>query len=123
MAAAAAICVLPLSTISSSGQAAALPSDAVRALGQRSVVELRRRSRPVAAHGDTGGGCQLSNGVKQVFYIGFDNFHLRRDNSNSVANDGDENNNTDTSTSSDLEKLPRSLQLPEGHERCWDGNG
>jgi hypothetical protein len=51
-------------------------------------------------------GCQLGNGVQHVFYIGFDNFHLRRDNANSVANDGDENGNTDLNIPSDLEQVP-----------------
>jgi hypothetical protein len=54
----------------------------------------------------TGTGCQLANGVQHVFYVGFDNFHLRRDNSNSVANDGDQNDNTDTNIPSDLEQVP-----------------
>jgi hypothetical protein len=53
-----------------------------------------------------GTGCQLGNGVQHVFYIGFDNFHLRRDNSNSVANGGDQNDNTDTNIPSDLEQVP-----------------
>ena len=54
----------------------------------------------------TGTGCQLANGVQHVFYIGFDNFHLRRDNDNTVANDGDNNHNTDTNIPSDLEQVP-----------------
>ncbi len=54
----------------------------------------------------TGSGCALANGVQHVFYIGFDNFHLRRDNSNTVANDGDENHNTDLNIPSDLEQVP-----------------
>jgi hypothetical protein len=53
----------------------------------------------------TPGGCHL-NGVQHVFYIGFDNFHLRRDNSNTVANNGDDNHNTDTNIPSDLEQVP-----------------
>jgi hypothetical protein len=51
-------------------------------------------------------GCHLGNGVQHVFYIGFDNFHLRRDNSNNVANNGDNNHNTDTNIPSDLEQVP-----------------
>lgn len=54
----------------------------------------------------TQSGCKLGNGVKHVFYLGFDNFHLRRDDSNSVANDGDDNKNTDTDIPSDLEEVP-----------------
>ncbi|HWE56963.1 MAG TPA: hypothetical protein VG435_15745 [Acidimicrobiales bacterium] len=52
-------------------------------------------------------GCTFGNSaVQHVFYIGFDNFHLRRDNANTVANNGDDNNNTDLNIPSDLEQVP-----------------
>lgn len=54
----------------------------------------------------SGSGCQLGNGVEHVFYIGFDNFHMRRDNSSTVANNGDDNRNTDANIPSDLEQVP-----------------
>jgi hypothetical protein len=41
-----------------------------------------------------------------LFYLGFDNFHLRRDNSNNVANNGDDNLNNDLNIPSDLEQVP-----------------
>jgi LPXTG-motif cell wall-anchored protein len=51
-------------------------------------------------------GCQLANGVQHVFYLGFDNLHLRRDNANDVANNGDDNDNSDLDIPSDLEQIP-----------------
>jgi hypothetical protein len=97
---------MPLSTIASSTQAAALPGDASALSDSALSSNFAVAVGPSQLMATPGGGCQLANGVKQVFYIGFDNFHLRRDNSNSVANDGDENNNTDTNIPSDLEQVP-----------------
>jgi hypothetical protein len=51
-------------------------------------------------------GCNLGPSVQHVVYVGFDNFHMRRDNSNTVANNGDDNRNTDTAIPSDLEQVP-----------------
>jgi hypothetical protein len=61
---------------------------------------------PALASASTEPGCTLANGVQHVFYIGFDNFHLRRDNANNVANNGDDNLNTDLNIPSDLEQVP-----------------
>jgi len=54
----------------------------------------------------TNGSCTLANGVQHVVFVGFDNFHLRRDNANSIANNGDGNLNTDLNIPSDLEQVP-----------------
>ena len=107
IAAAAAICATALSTITTSTQAAALPGDDAALAGGNGGLS----SNFAVAVGPsqlmgTGTGCQLANGVQHVFYIGFDNFHLRRDNDNTVANDGDNNHNTDTNIPSDLEQVP-----------------
>jgi LPXTG-motif cell wall-anchored protein len=59
-------------------------------------------------------GCQLANGVKHVFYLGFDNFHLRRDNSNDVADNGDDNLNNDLNIPSDLEQVPNLYNFLRG---------
>ena len=81
------------------------------------LVEFRPRRRLTQLMG-TSSGCQLANGVKQVFYIGFDNFHLRRDNDNAVANDGDENNNTNTNIPSDLEQVPALYNFLRGTDNA-----
>jgi hypothetical protein len=66
-------------------------------------------------------GCQLANGVSHVFYLGFDNFHLRRDNSNSTANNGDNNYNTDLSIPSDLEQVPNLYNFLRGTTNAGTG--
>jgi hypothetical protein len=67
-------------------------------------------------------GCHLGNGVQHVFYIGFDNFHLRRDNSNSVANNGDNNLNTDLNIPSDLEQVPNLYNFLKGNGTVLTNN-
>jgi hypothetical protein len=67
-------------------------------------------------------GCHLGNGVQHVFYIGFDNFHLRRDNSNSVANNGDDNHNTDANIPSDLEQVPALYNFLKGNGTVLTNN-
>jgi hypothetical protein len=107
IAAAAAICATSLSTVTTSAQAAALSGGNGTVSGGNGALSSNFAIAvgPSQLMGTTT-GCQLANGVKQVFYIGFDNFHLRRDNDNTVANDGDENHNTDTNIPSDLEQVP-----------------
>jgi hypothetical protein len=67
-------------------------------------------------------GCHLGNGVQHVFYIGFDNFHLRRDNSNNVANNGDNNHNTDLNIPSDLEQVPALYNFLKGNGTVLTNN-
>jgi len=66
----------------------------------------------------TNGQCQLGNGVKHVFLVGFDNFHLRRDNANSIANNGDGNLNTDLNIPSDLEQVPALYNFLRGSSKA-----
>lgn len=63
-------------------------------------------------------GCQLANGVQHVFYLGFDNFHLRRDNSNTVANNGDRNRNSDLNIPGDLEQVPALYNFLRGSSKA-----
>ena len=66
-------------------------------------------------------GCHLGNGVQHVFYVGFDNFHLRRDNSNTVANNGDDNHNTDRNTPATSSRCRRSTTSCAARERRGNG--
>lgn len=101
----AAAGVLPFGTlvaIASPGSAAASSSAQPGPLSANMAIAVG----PDATLASSQSGCQLANGVQHVFYIGFDNFHLRRDNANSVANNGDENYNNDLNIPSDLEQVP-----------------
>src|SRR5262249_57030644 len=71
----------------------------------------------------TQSGCTFGNpAVQHVFYIGFDNFHLRRDNANTVANNGDDNNNTDLMIPSDLEQVPALYNFLRGAANAPGGS-
>jgi hypothetical protein len=51
-------------------------------------------------------GCNLG-GAQHVIYVGFDNFHLRRDNSNTVANNGDDNHTPTPPSRAISSRFPR----------------
>ncbi|HZQ84027.1 MAG TPA: hypothetical protein VFA83_04275 [Acidimicrobiales bacterium] len=67
-------------------------------------------------------GCNLGPSVQHVVYVGFDNFHMRRDNSNTVANNGDDNRNTDTAIPSDLEQVPALYNFLRGTANAGSTN-
>lgn len=103
----AATSTLPIATLVAASSATAAGAPAARSAAPTSLSsDFALSVGPSATYTSTPTGCSLAHGVQHVFYIGFDNFHLRRDNSNSVAANGDDNYNTDTGIPSDLEQVP-----------------
>lgn len=101
VAAATSALAAPSATAAANGANGAA-TDSGWALSQNFAIAVGPSSATLTA----APGCNLGPNVQHVVYVGFDNFHLRRDNNQTVANNGDDNRNADLSIPSDLEQVP-----------------